>query len=197
MVEQVAPPPEETRGEPTERGRVEVTQLGTNGQTPSESTRTGSKSRSRPGTSSGEMAQKPDLTTRPRRGKKRPARDTIDPGDAEVTAAKLSAFVAALSQTLSVREACKVAGVGVSTVYRHRTRDRRFRRSWDDAQEAAIQRLEDALYQRALTKDTVAGIFLLKGARPEKYRDNVAVTGADGGPIRIRFVAAEDTRTAK
>ena len=211
MVAMAAPPPEEeTRGGPTEGGRVvEVTQLDTSSQTPSESTRTESKGGSKSGTSDcycdNETTDRVrfdrvrqdvrhDLTTRQGRRKKRPDRDTIDPGDSEVTAAKLSAFLTALSQTLSVREACQIADVGVSTVYRHRSKNRRFRRLWDDAQEAAIQRLEDALYQRALAKDTVAGIFLLKGARPEKYRDNVAVTGADGGPIRIRFVAAEDTR---
>jgi len=31
-------------------------------------------------------------------------------------------------------------------------------------------------------------IFLLKGARPEKYRDNVSISGHDGGPL-FRVVA--------
>ena len=32
--------------------------------------------------------------------------------------------------------------------------------------------------------DTVAGIFMLKGACPEKYRERFEHTGAGGGPIR-------------
>jgi len=37
-------------------------------------------------------------------------------------------------------------------------------------------------------------IFALKGAKPEKYRERLEVTGADGGPLRVEIDDATKSR---
>lgn len=63
-----------------------------------------------------------------------------------------------------------------------------------DAREDAVEALEDSLYERGLAGDNVAAIFWLKGAKPEKYREQVAVRhGGDPtnpAPIRIQTITA-------
>jgi hypothetical protein len=54
-----------------------------------------------------------------------------------------------------------------------------------------VDALETSLYERAMRSDTVAAIFLLKGARPHVYRDRHEVTGKEGGPL-ITMVIPEE-----
>jgi hypothetical protein len=99
------------------------------------------------------------------------------------TADKKAAFIAALRADFAIAPAAKRAGVSRSTVYMWRAEDDDFAEAWDDAREAAVDVLERTLYKRAIRHDTVAGIFLLKGARPHIYRDRYEVTGPGGGPL--------------
>lgn len=110
------------------------------------------------------------------------------------TSRKKRAFLDALVGKFSVYHASKASGVGRSTVYKWREADPEFAQAWDDCQEDAVDALEQSLYERAKEKDTIAAIFLLKGARPEKYKDRVAseLTGKNGGPIEHNAIVPQE-----
>lgn len=83
------------------------------------------------------------------------------------------AFLAVLRRGYSIAKACRAAGIGRTAVYAWRDDDDEFSKDWDAAVEAGTDALEDALHDRAVERDTTAAIFLLKGRRPEKYRERV------------------------
>lgn len=132
-------------------------------------------------------------------------------------------FCEALATTGNVTESCKQAGIARRTAYEWRAADPGFAKDWDDAIEAGLDELEQECKRRGLRgydepvfykgeevgaikrySDTLA-IFLLKGGRPEKYRERFDhnIAGKAGGPIEIEFVndwrasAAEDTDGGK
>jgi len=107
-------------------------------------------------------------------------------------------FVRNYARLGNVRDACEAAGVSRSTLYRERGRNPEFDGLVLDAMDEAVDRLEMEAWSRAAegekrvrtettidakgrtviktTEETVKSdtllIFLLKAARPEKYRDN-------------------------
>lgn len=108
-------------------------------------------------------------------------------------------FLETLKGSGNVRHACQAAGIDRGTAYDHRRLNEKFRLAWDDAIDDAndvvelelrrrgVQGVEkirairvgtDAkgrpIYERFTEReyDTVAAIFILKGERPEKFRDN-------------------------
>lgn len=108
------------------------------------------------------------------------------------------AFIASLRDSANVRLACDKAGITRTTAYTHRHNDNEFAVLWDEAMDDAADVLEQEARRRAheglkrykfLRDGTpimhpVTGEpyveheysdrlleFLLKGARPEKYRD--------------------------
>lgn len=113
-------------------------------------------------------------------------------------------FLRALRDSGNVRFACQEARIDRTTVYRHRRLSATFARQWDEAREEAADILEFEARRRALTgvreeryligggkilhdnngnpltevttrySDTLL-IFLLKGARPEKYADRARI----------------------
>ena len=85
-------------------------------------------------------------------------------------------FLTLLSETFSVTAAAAGSGTDRSYAYHCRRNDPDFAEKWDAALNAAIDRLEQAAYDRAIqTSDTLA-IFLLKTRRPDLYRDRQDVT---------------------
>lgn len=99
-------------------------------------------------------------------------------------------FLAALAATCSVTQACEDSDVSRRVVYEWRAADVDFAARWDEAKRIGAEALEDEAVRRAARgvdepvfhqgaqvgtvrkySDTLA-IFLLKGAMPEKYRDN-------------------------
>lgn len=65
---------------------------------------------------------------------------------------------------------------------------------YERAKEEAVEAMESIAWDRAQTTSDTLMIFLLKGAKPQKYRENKAIehTGPGGGPlsIEVRFVDA-------
>lgn len=119
-------------------------------------------------------------------------------------AAKRQRFIAELADGNTVTGAAQAADVARSTAYDWRNDDPDFRQAWDSAWDQGADLLEAEALRRAVhgvdKPVTVAGereivreysdtllIFLLKGRRPERYRDNHRVehTGADGGPMEV------------
>ncbi len=106
------------------------------------------------------------------------------------------AFLVAFLETGNVRRACEVAKVGRSSHYRWFEQHPAYREAFKLAKECAADLLEAEAYRRAVEgveepvgwykgraggmvrkySDTLL-IFLLKGLRPEKYRDRVELHG--------------------
>lgn len=108
------------------------------------------------------------------------------------------AFLTALQARPSVYHAAIAAGISRRTAYELRGADDTFQQAWDDALKGHADLLEMSAYERALAGDTVLTIFLLKGMKPNVYRDNVRVahTGPDGGPVEVRNVEGAETALA-
>ena len=68
----------------------------------------------------------------------------------------------------------KAAGISRWTAYRWRQEDPEFASRWDQALENAVDVVENPLYQKAVSGDTICMIFYLKAHRP-KYRDRLSV----------------------
>lgn len=109
-------------------------------------------------------------------------------------------------------------GVDVRTLYRWKNTQAEFRQSLKAAKDAADDRVERSLFERALgyerdevdikvvageivktpirkfyPPDTTAAIFWLKNRKPEQWRETKAVelTGANGGPVDFRNLTDE------
>jgi hypothetical protein len=100
-------------------------------------------------------------------------------------------FLAALQQMPNVRAACRRSGVSRSEAYRLRALDSTFALAWQEAREDGIDVLEATMMARAMKRDTIAGIFLLKNLRPEVYGENVNVNVS--GSLTIEEVRQAQT----
>jgi hypothetical protein len=147
-----------------------------------------SNDRDESSTSNGEVTQEDaQRLQRPKRARK-PQFHTLSERDR---------FLATLAQGHSVTDAAIKAGVNRVTVYRWRADDPDFAAGWDDAWEQRGDVLEQTAFNRAVTgwlepvytvKGELAGkvrkysdsllVTLLKGAKPERYRENLKVTGS-------------------
>lgn len=116
------------------------------------------------------------------------------------------AFLAIYGRTGNMTFACKMSGVTRNTARGWAINDLEFKAIFEnDAKEAACDYLEKEAWRRATEgtmkpqyhqgkvcgftrefSDTLL-IFLLKGNRPEKFRENVFLPGA-GGPVEINIV---------
>ncbi|CAA7602451.1 Hypothetical protein DEACI_3125 [Acididesulfobacillus acetoxydans] len=104
---------------------------------------------------------------------------------------KRQQFLQVYSECGNITQAALVAGVGRSTHYEWMAEDPEYAKQFAEAEEKAIDALEKEARRRALTgvekpvfyqgkqcgvvqefSDTLL-IFLLKGAKPEKYQDRV------------------------
>lgn len=118
--------------------------------------------------------------------------------DMAATLKKKSDFLTALAETGNVSRACEISGACRQSIYRLRDSDEEFAAGWDKAKTIGVELLEDEAVRRAYSgvdepvfhQGLVCGtvkkysdsllIFLLKGAKPEKYRDNhkIAMDGS-------------------
>lgn len=111
----------------------------------------------------------------------------------KLTIKKKSEFLDALRDTGNITIACRACNISRQAAYDARINDPDFADRWDDAIHHATEILEYECRRRALEgflepvyyagkqvgtirkfSDTLA-IFLLKAARPQKYRDNVSI----------------------
>ena len=117
------------------------------------------------------------------------------------TPKKEGEFLDALAETGNVTRACVSAKIGRATVYEWRAADEEFRERWETALDLGCDALEDEATRRAhdgvpepvYYQGEVVGqvqkysdtllMFLLKGRRPEKFKDRTELTGKDGALI--------------
>jgi hypothetical protein len=110
----------------------------------------------------------------------------------KLTPERKAAFCAALiASGGNVSRACEAVDIARPTAYEWRDEDEAFARAWDRAKEIGLDTLEDEAVRRAyegidepivhlgVITDTMKKysdtlmIFLLKGGKPEKYRERV------------------------
>ena len=83
-------------------------------------------------------------------------------------------FIESLAEQSTVLHACKAAGISRQTADRWRDADPEFEAQWEEALENAVDVVENSLYQKAVSGDTICMIFYLKAHRPI-YRDRLNI----------------------
>ncbi len=84
------------------------------------------------------------------------------------------AFLAALENTGSVTAAAEAGKISRVQVYHTKKVDIEFARQWDEALDMAADTLEDEARLRAFNGSDVLLMFMLKGTRPQKWRESRA-----------------------
>jgi hypothetical protein len=84
---------------------------------------------------------------------------------------KKRAVLAAFAKTACITEAARAAGIHHQTHHNWLKADPDYAAAYAVAKELAIQSLEDIAVARAKESSDTLMIFLLKAARPEKYRE--------------------------
>ena len=117
---------------------------------------------------------------------------------------KNAVFLAVLAESGNVTEACRQAKLDRSGVYKLKDRDEVFAEAWEHAEEEAGDSLEAEAWRRAkgweenVYKDgELAGttlrysdtllIFLLKGNKPDKFKDRAEVQHKGKVVFRMNF----------
>ncbi len=108
-----------------------------------------------------------------------------------ITHDKKRRFLIAFAETGSAKEAASLVPCARSSAYLWRKDDAEFATAFRDAEQMSADLLESIAYERATRKDFPSDtlcIFLLKGLRPERYRENsrIELTGANGGPVQLQ-----------
>jgi hypothetical protein len=128
------------------------------------------------------------------------------------TPEKTRLFLAVLCDTCNVTKACEAIGERRATVYEWRKVDPDFATAWDEARAIGAEALEDEATRRAHDgvdepvfykgietgsvrkySDTLL-IFLLKGAKPEKYKDRIA--NEHSGALGVAVADVDDEQAA-
>ena len=130
----------------------------------------------------------------------------------KITRPKKRAFLAAYAEVGNVSQAAKIAGIDRQTHYDWKRNDPDYAEAFQHAEEMAADRLEQEARRRAVEgvpepvfyqgrqvgtvrkySDSLL-MFLLKGAKPEKYMERVdqRVSGRDGGPVEVKHIGQLD-----
>jgi hypothetical protein len=107
-------------------------------------------------------------------------------GTSLLTAQKRAKFIQTLRDGYSVAKACRAINVSRQFAYDERKRNADFAAEWEDAIEDGGDAMEDRLSDignSSLPGNVTAMIFLLKGRRPEKYRERADVTNSDNAIV--------------
>jgi hypothetical protein len=114
----------------------------------------------------------------------------------KLTPQKREKFLETLSETGNITKSAELVGVSRIALYKLKDRDEEFAEAWEEARKLAADALEDEAwrrgkegiqkplsYQGQLTGDIVQEysdtllIFLLKGNKPEKFKDRMSHDG--------------------
>jgi transposase-like protein len=94
----------------------------------------------------------------------------------QMTVEKREEFLRVLGETGNVTQTCEIVNVSRDCVYRWRRENEEFAQAWEDTLSGpAADALEDEARRRAQAGSDVLTMFLLKGIRPNKYRDNYKI----------------------
>ena len=119
-------------------------------------------------------------------------------------------FISTLAEFCNVSEAARAAGIARSTAYAWRESEPAFAALWDEAEQAAADRLEREAWRRAVEGtdkpiyyqgDEVGTVkeysdrlleILLKGHRPEKFVDRIKAEHSGSVPVTFNFIRQPD-----
>jgi hypothetical protein len=99
-------------------------------------------------------------------------------------------LMASLDPAYSIESAALHIGVSSRTIRRHRAEDEEFAKGMIQAEFDRAEQLESVAFDRAKKGSDLLTIFLLKGAKPEKYRDNHKIDLT--GRLDVNAMTAED-----
>lgn len=99
------------------------------------------------------------------------------------------AFLDALRQCGTVKEACEATGVSRDTVSRWKKDDKEFVVAYDDANDDFTESLEKVAFERAKDKSDLLLMFTLKKREPA-YRDNFKMEHT--GEVSIKLVRYDE-----
>ena len=123
------------------------------------------------------------------------------PSVAERTYKARKKFLDALAKGYSVSRAAAEADRTVKMLKSWRDDDPNFKADWEEAVEAGTDRLEDRARDRAYRDSDGLLMFLLKGRRPEKYRERTSVEHSGGinlegsrDKLKLRIAALAERR---
>lgn len=102
-------------------------------------------------------------------------------------------FLEQLREIPNVTRACRALGLTRRLVYNHRHDDPVFSAGWDEALEQGVESLEAVAAERAVTTSDILLMFLLKGYKPETYRERYDHTSG-GAPIQVNPIQIVEVR---
>lgn len=95
-------------------------------------------------------------------------------------------FLAVLAENCNVSEAARQAGISRRAAYEWKDADAAFAKAWNDAEEQAADKLEQAAWERATTDKSDRMLeILLKAHRPHKFVERRELSGPGGAPIPV------------
>lgn len=96
-------------------------------------------------------------------------------------------LLAKLAQGYSVTAACQAEGIGRTGYYAWINDDPEFKAQAEAAIEAGTDRLEDVARRRAMNQSDTLLIFLLKGRRPDKFKDRLESKQENDVTVRVIY----------
>ena len=109
-------------------------------------------------------------------------------------------FLDALVREGTLTGGCREIGLSRTTVYKWLKIDKEFAELVEQAEQTVADNLEHEAIRRAYDGSDTLLIFLLKGLRPEKYREyrSYEHTGKDGKALTftVRYASDTDERAA-
>lgn len=97
----------------------------------------------------------------------------------------VGAFLHAVSEGLTVREACSVSGIAYSSVFAERDHNPDFKEAWEEAARCGTDVLAGRARERALEKSDLLMMFLLKARQPETYNEKYQAQKGSSIAIQI------------
>jgi hypothetical protein len=93
------------------------------------------------------------------------------------------AFLGALRETCNVSHAARSAGIGRRTAYDWRDADPDFAAAWQEAEDEAVDKLEQVARDRAIDGSDRMMEILLKAHRPDKYVERRLLGSDPANPL--------------
>lgn len=104
-------------------------------------------------------------------------------------------FLAALRETGRITTAAQIVGHSRNTLYEWKLDDPDFALEWEAAFTQAADSLEDEAVRRAMSGSDLLLIFLLKGLKPDRYREQRHLTIEQRLSVDVRGMSVADIRT--
>jgi len=102
---------------------------------------------------------------------------------ARITPENRERIIGALCLGADMHLAAATLGISRQALYKYLEKHPRFREDVEDARSIADDKVERALYKRAVDGDVRAQVFWLRNRRPDRWRERHELTGADGAPL--------------